>query len=124
MKITKSQLKQIIKEELHGLSESTWSRGQPTTDPEGYNVEQEWEQEQKLSTDDEWANPAEGMTDDEIYNKVDEAIRQIQSSLEDAYELAKNSPDHQNKGEGQAMANLVSSIDHWHDTYGSGEPWG
>ena len=51
MKITKSQLKQIIKEELHGLSESTWSRGQPTTDPEGYNVEQEWEQEQKLSMD-------------------------------------------------------------------------
>jgi len=49
MKITKSQLKQIIKEELHGLNESTWSRRQKTTDPEGYNVEQEWEQEQKLS---------------------------------------------------------------------------
>ena len=50
MKIAKSKLKQIIKEELRALNESTWSRRQGPTDPEGYNVEQEWEQEQKLST--------------------------------------------------------------------------
>jgi hypothetical protein len=52
MKITKSQLKQIIKEEMRELDESTWSRKQNPTDPEGYNVEQEWEQEQKLSMGD------------------------------------------------------------------------
>ena len=36
MKVTKEQLKEIIKEELHGLNESTWSRRQENTDPEGY----------------------------------------------------------------------------------------
>ena len=51
MKIAKSKLKQIIKEEMRALNESTWSRRQGPTDPEGYNVEQEWEQEQKLSMD-------------------------------------------------------------------------
>lgn len=67
MKITKTQLKQIIKEELEAvLVESTWARSLEPKDPEGYNVEQEWEQEQKLSMDDEGEEELQTTSDFQI----------------------------------------------------------
>ena len=94
MKISKSQLIKIIKEELSKVNEGMH---------------------------DEWVNPTEGMTDDEIYDKVTVAINQIRNLIEDAHELAEYSPDNRNKGEGAAMADLVRFIDNMYEMYGSGD---
>jgi hypothetical protein len=100
MKITKSQLKHIIKEELNKIKETD----------SGIGI-------------DKWVNPAEGMTNDEIYDKVSKAINQIRELLEEHHELAQYSPDNLNKGEGAAMADLVRFIDSMYEQYGSGDPW-
>ena len=94
MKISKSQLIKIIKEELSKVNEALH---------------------------DEWVNPTEGMTDDEIYDKVSVAINQIRDLIEDAHELAEYSPDNRNKGEGAATADLVRFIDNMYEMYGSGD---
>ena len=115
MKISESQFRKIVKEEISKLKETAYEPGRAVA-----GVEKSMRRTRKH---DEWVNPAEGMTDDEIWDKVNEAIRQIESLLEDAHELATYSPDNQNKGEGQALANLVHSIDSWYDRFGSGDEW-
>ena len=126
MKISESQLRKIVKEEISKLKEVAYKPGRAVGrlfPNERGPMSSADEQPPPIQDPDEWVNPAEGMTDDEIYAKVNEAIRQIESILEDVHELATYSPDNRNKGEGQALANLVHSIDHWHDTYGSGDKW-
>jgi hypothetical protein len=53
-------------------------------------------------------------------DKVTMILNQIGKLLEDAYEIAGKAPDHQNKGEGYAMGEIVHSVDSWYSTYGSG----
>ena len=115
MKISESQFRKIVKEEISKLKEAAYEPGAAVA-----GVEKSMRRTRKH---DEWVNPAEGMTDDEIYDKVSAAISQIHSILEDVHELATYSPDNRNKGEGAALANLVHSIDSWYNTYGSGDQW-
>ena len=126
MKISESQLRKIVKEEISKLKEVAYKPGRAVGrlfPNERGPMSSADEQPPPIQDPDEWVNPAEGMTDDEIFTKVNEAINQIQSILEVVHELATYSPDNLNKGEGQALANLVHSIDHWHDSYGSGDKW-
>tara|TARA_B100000530_G_scaffold201687_1_gene128601 strand:+ start:1220 stop:1564 length:345 start_codon:yes stop_codon:yes gene_type:complete len=111
MKITQSQLNKIVKEELAKVKEAAYEPGRAVA-----GVERSMARTRKH---DEWVNPAEGMTDDEIYDKVSASISQIRELLEDAHELARYSPDNQNKGEGAAMADLVRFIDNMYEMYGS-----
>ena len=53
--------------------------------------------------------------------KVTMILNKINDLLQDAHEIARNAPDHQNKGEGHAMAEIVHSVDEWFSSYGSGE---
>ena len=110
MKITQSQLNKIVKEELAKVKEAAYEPGRAVSGIED---------SMSGRGPDEWVNPAEGMTDDEIYDKVSASISQIRELLEDAHELARHSPDNQNKGEGAAMADLVRFIDNMHEMYGS-----
>ena len=122
MKISESQFRKIVKEEISKLKEAAYEPGRAVSGIKR-SMSSADEQPPPIQDPDEWVNPAEGMTDDEIYDKVHEAIRQIESILEVVHELATYSPDNLNKGEGAALASLVHSIDYWHDIYGSGDKW-
>ena len=61
-----------------------------------------------------------GFSDRDADNAVAAATNQIRELIEEAHEAAERDPSHQNKGEGQAMANLVSFIDSMYEMYGSG----
>jgi len=93
MKITQSQLNKIVKEELTKVKEGTYYPGQAVG----------------------------GFSDRDAENAVAAAINQIQDLLEDAHKAAERDPSHQNKGEGQAMANLVSFVNSMYEMYGSEE---
>ena len=111
MKISESQFRKIVKEEISKLKEAAYEPGAAVA-----GVEKSMRRTRKH---DEWVNPAEGMTDDEIYDKVSMAINQIRELLEDAHELAQYAPDNRNKGEGAAMFDLVRFIDNMYEMYGS-----
>ena len=93
MKITQSQLNKIVKEELTKVKEGTYYPGRAVG----------------------------GFSDRDAENAVAAAINQIQDLLEDAYKAAERDPSHQDKGEGQAMANLVSFVNSMYEMYGSAE---
>ena len=90
MKITRRQLRRLIKETIDA-------------DVDGNGIPDE--QEDTMDPDD----------------KVSMILNKIGDLLGDAYEIANSAPDHQNKGEGHAMAEIVHSVDNWHSTYGSGD---
>ena len=92
MKISESQLIKIVKEELAKANEGTYYPGRAGGE----------------------------FSDRDADNAVAAAINQIRELVEDAHEAAERDPSHQNKGEGQAMANLVSFIDSIYEMYGSG----
>ena len=92
MKISESQLIKIVKEELAKANEGTYYPGRAVGE----------------------------FSDRDADNAVAAAINQIRELVEDAHEAAERDPSHQNKGEGQAMANLVHFIDEMYDMYGSG----
>ena len=96
MKISETQLIKIVKEELAKVNEGTYYPGQAVG----------------------------GFSDRDAENAVAAAISQIQELLEDAHEAAERDPSHQNKGEGQAMANLVRFVDSIYEMYGSGDVGG
>ena len=96
MKISESQLIKIVKEELTKANEGTYYPGQAVG----------------------------GFSDRDALNAVAAATSQIRELIEDAHEAAMKDPSHQNKGEGQAMANLVHFIDEMYDMYGSGDVGG
>jgi hypothetical protein len=93
MKITQSQLNKIVKEELTKVKEGTYYPGRAVG----------------------------GFSDRDADNAIAAATSQIRELIEDAYETAQRDPSHQDKGEGQAMANLVHFIDEMYDMYGSGD---
>ena len=96
MKISESQLIKMVKEELSKTDEGTYYPGRAVG----------------------------GFSDRDADNVVAAATSQIRELFEDAYEAAQRDPSHQNKGEGQAMANLVHFIDEMYDMYGSGDVGG
>ena len=91
MKVSQSQLIKIVKEELAKVNEGTYYPGQAVG----------------------------GFSDRDAENAVAAAINQIQDLLEDAHKAAERDPSHQDKGEGQAMANLVSFVNSMYEMYGS-----
>ena len=95
MKVSQSQLIKIVKEELSKLKEAAYEPGRAVSGIKR-SMSSADEQPPPIQDPDEWVNPAEGMTDDEIYDKVNAAINQIQSLLEDVHELATYSPDNLN----------------------------
>ena len=95
MKISESQLIKIVKEELAKTNEGTQGTYYP-----GQAVGQ--------------------FSDRDADNAVAAATSQIRELIEDAHEAAMKDPSHQNKGEGQAMANLVHFVDEMYEMYGSG----
>ena len=96
MKVSQSQLIKIVKEELAKANEGTYYPGQAVGQ----------------------------FSDRDAENAVATAINQIQDLLEDAHEAAQRDPSHQDKGEGQAMANLVRFVDSIYEMYGSGDVGG
>ena len=110
MKTTRRQLRQIIKESFSGYAderpnnpmERAYARKEQSVDTDGNGIPDD--QEDTMDPDD----------------KVTMILNQIGKLLEDAYEIAGKAPDHQNKGEGYAMGEIVHSVDSWYSTYGSG----
>ncbi len=105
MKITRKQLRQIIQEAMP-------SGGVP--DVVGYlNKGQD-------SDGDGVPDNQEGTMDSD--QEVSLRLNKIRDLLEDAHEIARQAPDHQNKGEGFAMAELQMVVDDLHQMYGT-EYW-
>ena len=91
MKITRRQLRQIIKEEL-------------SADADGDGIPDD--QEDTMDPD----------------QKVSMILNKIRDLLEEAHKIAEAAPDHQDKGEGFAMAELEQVVNDIHQTYGT-EYW-
>ena len=153
MKVTRAQLKQIIKEELSKLNEAmdfNERKIQVARIHDGFvdfleaekkfpmgqiprsvldaimktalTVVDSMEAEAQLSEATYYPGKAVGQfSDRDADNAVNAAINQIRELIEDAYEAAERDPSHQNKGEGQAMANLVHFVDQLYQMYGSGQ---
>jgi len=107
MKITRRQLRKIIREAtgIHGqdfLRYETDAAYAEDTDSDGVPDNQE------------------GSMDPD--QEVSMRLNKIRDLLEDAHEIARQAPDHQNKGEGFAMAELQMVVDDLHQMYGT-EYW-
>ena len=153
MKVTKAQLKQIVKEELSKLNEAmdfNERKIQVARIHDGFvdfleaekkfpmgqiprsvldaimktalTVVDSMEAETQLNEATYYPGKAVGQfSDRDADNAVNTAINQIRELIEDAHDAAQRDPSHQNKGEGQAMANLVHFVDQLYQMYGSGQ---
>ena len=114
MRITRNQLRQIIKEALEDLSEAPF-----TVD------------DLKLAADTDVNRPGDrdgdGVPDNQEGTmdpdrEVSLRLGKVRDLLADADEIARQAPDHQDKGEGFAMAELQMVVDDLHQMYGT-EYW-
>ena len=94
MRITRRQLRQLIQESMGELGQDRDSDGVPD------NQEGTMDPDQEVSL----------------------RLNKIRDLLEEAHEIARQAPDHQNKGEGFAMAELQMVVDELHQSYGT-EYW-
>ncbi len=108
MKITRKQLRQLIKEEY---SKVTYESSKPDD-----SEDQEYQDDNGDGVPDQHDDT---MDPDQ---KVSFMLNKIRDILEDAHHIANSAPDHQNKGEGFAMAELQMVVDDLHQMYGT-EYW-
>ena len=94
MRITRNRLRQIIQESMDELGQDRDGDGIPD------DLEDTMDPDQKVQA---------------ILSKVREL-------LDDAEEIARLAPDHQNKGEGAAMLMLNTLVNNLHQMYGT-EYW-
>ena len=94
MRITRKQLRQIIKESMDELGQDRDGDGVPDNQ--------------------------EGTMDPD--REVSLRLGKVRDLLADAEEIARQAPDHQDKGEGFAMAELQMVVDNLHQMYGT-EYW-
>ena len=94
MKITRNQLRQLIQESMDELGQDRDGDGVPDNQ--------------------------EGIMDPD--REVSLRLGKVRDLLADAEEIARQAPDHQDKGEGFAMAELQMVVDDLHQMYGT-EYW-
>ena len=94
MRITLKQLRQLIQESMDELGQDRDGDGVPDNQEGAMDPDQE----------------------------VSMRLNKIRDLLSDAEEIARQAPDHQNKGEGFAMAELQMVVDELHQSYGT-EYW-
>ena len=94
MKITRNQLRQLIQESMDELGQDRDGDGVPDNQ--------------------------EGFMDPD--REVSLRLGKVRDLLADAEEIARQAPDHQDKGEGFAMAELQMVVDNLHQMYGT-EYW-
>ena len=94
MRITRNQLRQIIQESMDELGQDRDGDGVPDNQEGAMDPDQE----------------------------VSLRLNKVRDLLSDAEEIASQAPDHQDKGEGFAMAELQMVVDDLHQMYGT-EYW-
>ena len=125
MKITRNQLRQIIQEALEDKDFEDIYPGMddiyPGADERG--DPDSWDHFYDEDEDED----GDGIPDDladtmDPDQKVQAILGKVRELLEDAEEIARLAPDHQNKGEGAAMFMLNTLVNNLHQMYGT-EYW-
>ena len=127
MKITRNQLRQLIQEAMPdgGVPDVVGylSKGQDDIYP-GADERGDPDSWDHLYDEDEDGDGVpdnqEGTMDPD--REVSLRLGKVRDLLADAEEIAQRAPDHQNKGEGFAMAELQMVVDDLHQMYGT-EYW-
>ena len=123
MKITRRQLRQIIKEALEDKDFEDIYPGMDDIYP-GADERGDPDSWDRLYDEDEDGDGVpdnqEGTMDPD--REVSLRLGKVRDLLADAEEIARQAPDHQNKGEGFAMAELQMVVDDLHQMYGT-EYW-